>query len=53
MLYNALGEQIGPAFTVNKDEIFQYNTVALAAGIYFVKAINRKGKTETFKVIVL
>ena len=53
MLYDAVGKKIGSAFTVHKDEIFHYNTVALAAGIYFVKALNSNGKTETFKVIVL
>lgn len=52
-LYDALGKRIGSSFTVTKDEVFHYDTAALAAGVYFVKALNSNGKTETFKVIVL
>lgn len=52
MLYDALGKQVGYPFAVNKDEVFHYDTARLAAGVYFVKASGRNGKTETFKMIV-
>lgn len=52
-LYDALGKKVSPSFIVYKDDTFHYDTVLLAAGIYFVKASSSKGRNETFKVIVL